>query len=246
MKKTIKVIIIENDDNIKRNLINYFKEGCGIKILSTFDNGEVALNYIINHINDIDIIITELLLPGLDGESLLNEINKKKNNIKTIVTTSYKDSNIIYNLNNYNIKHYLLKPYSLLTLEKKIRNCFSKIEYSNSNNTESKISKILHDLGIPSHISGYNYIKDGILIMCYNNVKYVTKEIYPVLANKYDSTPSRVERSMRHAIEVSTFRGNLKLMEEIFGFSVDFENTKPTNFEFISTIAEKIKLEQNT
>ena len=109
------------------------------------------------------------------------------------------------------------------------------------------ITRILHELGIPSHIKGYQYIREAIDII-YNNpdvIGGITKELYPELAKKFDTTVSRVERAIRHAIEVSWNRGSWDLMEEIFGHSVDIDKAKPTNSEFIVTIADKLKLESS-
>ena len=107
------------------------------------------------------------------------------------------------------------------------------------------IGALLHDLGMPSHIKGYQYIRDSIELM-YNNPNVlggITKEVYPFIADKYNTTPSRVERAIRHAIEVSWTRGDYDLMEEIFGHSVDFDRAKPTNSEFLATIADKLSIE---
>lgn len=107
------------------------------------------------------------------------------------------------------------------------------------------VTKILHELGVPSHIKGYQYIREGILLL-YNNpdiVGGITKELYPEIASRFDTSVSRVERAIRHAIEVSWNRGNLDLMEEVFGHSVDYDKAKPTNSEFIVTVADKLKLE---
>ena len=117
----------------------------------------------------------------------------------------------------------------------------------NYNNLQLSITKVLHELGIPSHIKGYQYIREGVSIV-YNNpekIGGITKELYPELANKFDTTVSRVERAIRHAIEVSWNRGDWDLMEEIFGHSVDIDKAKPTNSEFIVTVADKLKLERN-
>ena len=110
---------------------------------------------------------------------------------------------------------------------------------------QMSITKILHELGIPSHIKGYQYIREGISIIYERpeTIGGITKELYPELANKFDTTVSRVERAIRHAIEVSWNRGNWNLMEEIFGHSVDIDKAKPTNSEFIVTIADKLRLE---
>ena len=111
-----------------------------------------------------------------------------------------------------------------------------------------EISRLLHDLGMPSHIKGYQYIRDSIELM-YNNPNVlggITKEVYPFIADKYNTTPSRVERAIRHAIEVSWTRGDYDLMEEIFGHSVDFDRAKPTNSEFLATIADKLSIESKS
>ena len=107
------------------------------------------------------------------------------------------------------------------------------------------ITKILHELGIPSHIKGYQYIREGIGIIFERpeTIGGITKELYPELAGKFNTTVSRVERAIRHAIEVSWNRGDWDLMEEIFGHSVDIDKAKPTNSEFIVTIADKLRLE---
>ena len=113
------------------------------------------------------------------------------------------------------------------------------------NNLQISITKILHELGVPSHIKGYQYIREGIYII-YENPEVIggiTKELYPDIATKFETTVSRVERAIRHAIEVSWNRGNWDLMEEIFGHSVDIDKAKPTNSEFIVTVADKLRLE---
>ena len=113
------------------------------------------------------------------------------------------------------------------------------------NNIEIAITKMLHELGMPSHIKGYQYIREAIC-MVYNNPEMIggiTKELYPELSIKFNTTVSRVERAIRHAIEVSWNRGNWEFMEDVFGHSVDIDKAKPTNSEFIVTVADKLRLE---
>ena len=115
------------------------------------------------------------------------------------------------------------------------------------NSLQISTTKILHELGVPSHIKGYQYIREGIM-MLYEKPEVIggiTKELYPEVASKFDTTVSRVERAIRHAIEVSWNRGNWQLMEEIFGHSVDIDKAKPTNSEFIVTVADKLRLDFN-
>ena len=145
----------------------------------------------------------------------------------------------------------ILKPFDMADLENKIIEVANYEEEVGKNinikynNIQVSITKILHELGIPSHIKGYQYIREGISII-YERPEVVggiTKELYPELAEKFNTTVSRVERAIRHAIEVSWNRGSWDLMEEIFGHSVDIDKAKPTNSEFIVTIADKLKLE---
>ena len=147
-------------------------------------------------------------------------------------------------------KYFLLKPFDLKDLETRILEATKKVDINNTISAKEKnlkisVTRLLHELGVPSHIKGYQYIREGILLL-YNNPEIIggiTKELYPEIASKYDTSVSRVERAIRHAIEVSWNRGNLDLMEEIFGHSVDIDKAKPTNSEFIVTVADKLRLE---
>lgn len=244
----IKAILIDDNQLVVNNLKSHFNENSSIKVVATFNNGENALDYLTCNSSEVDLIMMDILVPGLDGMSLLEELKNREIDKKIIVISSYKDDAIIKQCSNLNVSYYIIKPFSILSLEKRINDIFntklnSKVE---SDNIDLEISQILHNLGIPSHIRGYKYIRDGIQII-YNNesVSLITKEIYPQIAMKYETTPSRVERAIRHAIEVSWIRGDLSLMEDLFGFSVSCDKAKPTNSEFLSTIADRIKMDRN-
>lgn len=245
MNKIIRTIIIDDNSLAVNNMKSYFSKHDYIKVVATFNNGEQAYDYLINNHSECDLIIMDILIPGMDGLSLLDELKKKEINKKVIVLSNYNDESIIKKCADYNISYYIIKPFSILALEKRITDIFSSsnLHLKRNESVDLAVSQILHNLGIPSHIRGYKYIRDGILII-YNNdsVSLITKEIYPQIANKYETTPSRVERAMRHAIEVSWIRGDLSLMEDLFGFSVSSDKSKPTNSEFLSTIADRIKL----
>ena len=134
-----------------------------------------------------------------------------------------------------------------MSLEKRLLSLCLNKKNSMIFNQDAIVTDLLHTLGIPSHIRGFNYIRDGILIM-YNStnpISYITKEIYPELSKKYDTTPSRVERAIRHAIEISWNRGDMDLMDEIFGNSLNLNRDKPTNSEYITTISDRLKVRAN-
>ena len=152
----------------------------------------------------------------------------------------------------YDIDYYMLKPFSLESLEKRICEVVNGDSIEVKDNTENNkiqmaISKLLHSLGVPSHIKGYQYIRESIYMMYTSKEMLggITKEIYPEIALRFDTTASRVERAIRHAIEVSWSRGDYDLMEEIFGHSVDYDRAKPTNSEFIATLADRLRIDHN-
>ena len=244
MNKIIKTVIIDDSSMVVNNLKAHFTSSDLVKIIGTFTSGEEALDFIIKHPYEIDLILMDILIPGIDGMSLLEELKKRDFKKKIIVLSNYKDEAIINECANLNVSYYMIKPFSILALEKRIKDIFSTRVVANkkSDSIDLEISQILHNLGIPSHIRGYKYIRDGIMII-YNNeqVSLITKEVYPQIATRYATTPSRVERAIRHAIEVSWVRGDLELMEDLFGFSVS-DKAKPTNSEFLSTIADRIKM----
>ena len=245
MNKVIKAVIIDDSSMVINNLKSHFASSESVKITAVFTSGDAALNYVVNHQGEIDLILMDILIPGIDGLTFLSELKERNINKKIIVLSNYKDEIVINRCSNYNVSYYILKPFSILALEKRIKDLFTTKATSTrkNENIDLEISDILHNLGIPSHIRGYKYIRDGI-IMIYNNdnLSFITKEIYPQIAYKYDTTPSRVERAIRHAIEVSWIRGDFALMEALLGFSVSCDKAKPTNSEFLSTIADRIKL----
>lgn len=239
------------DDNIALTEMvkEYFKDSSEIEIMECCYNGEEGLKKIDELEGKYDVILLDLIMPKKDGISVLEDLKERNIHKNIIVETSYNSPEVIRNVSEYGVNYYILKPFDLPDLEKRILDIFKAVSKKGinlaHNNLEISITRMLHELGMPAHIKGYQYIRDGI-IMIYNNpdiIGGITKELYPDVASKYNTTVSRVERAIRHAIEVSWNRGNWDLMEEIFGHSVDIDKAKPTNSEFIVTIADKLRLE---
>ena len=248
--KEIRVLMIDDNDKLISAVKETFKNNRAINIVLEAYDGKEGFELIKNKQDEYDIIILDLIMPVKDGLYVLEAMKQNNINKKVIVATSYNAMDVIRQVSEYGVNYYVLKPFDMKDLENRIMQVANK-EYENKiidvgyNNIQSSISKILHELGIPSHIKGYQYIREGINII-YDHpetVGGITKELYPELANKYDTTVSRVERAIRHAIEVSWNRGSWDLMEEIFGHSVDVDKAKPTNSEFIVTIADKLRLD---
>lgn len=248
----MKTNILMIDDN--KNLINmvkeYFKNNDNIEISFEAYDGEEGIKKIEEYKDKIDLLILDLIMPNKDGFYVLNEMKKRGINKKIIVATSYNASEVIREVSEYGVSYYVLKPFDLSILEKRINDIMNKIPTSDNidfytSNIQVSITKMLHELGIPSHIKGYGYIREAVNIIFENPgiIGGITKELYPELAKKFNTTVSRVERAIRHAIEVSWNRGNLDFMEELFGYSVDIDKAKPTNSEFMVTIADKLRLD---
>jgi len=245
-----KLLVI--DDNIKLvDMIDeYFSNNKSISVSLKAYSGDDGIK-LIESSNDYDIIILDLIMPNKDGIYVLDKMKEKGINKPVIISTSYNSDEMIRRVSEYGVKYFLLKPYDLNDLENRILELTNTEEKENKNiniyhnNLQISVTKILHELGVPSHIKGYQYIREGIILL-YSNPEMIggiTKELYPEIASKFDTTVSRVERAIRHAIEVSWNRGDWDLMEEIFGHSVDIDKAKPTNSEFIVTVADKLRLE---
>ena len=239
------------DDNV--SLVNmlkeYFEDNEKIELVLSCSDGEEGLKTILEKEKEYDIILLDLVMPKKDGIYVLEELNKRNISKNIIVETSYNAPDTIRKASEYGVNYYILKPYDLCDIEQRILDVFEVVNNKSMNlyhnNLQISITKMLHELGMPSHIKGYQYIREGIS-MVYDNPEIVggiTKELYPDIATKFDTTVSRVERAIRHAIEVSWNRGNWDFMEEVFGHSVDIDKAKPTNSEFIVTIADKLRLE---
>ena len=245
----IKVLMIDDNVSLVDMVCEYFSDHKRIEIVDCAYDGEEGLNKIVNSGDSYDLVLLDLIMPKKDGLYVLEELKKKNITKNIIVETSYNEPKVIRKVSEYGVNYYILKPFDLLDLESKILDIFEYINSKSINlyhsNLQISITRMLHELGMPSHIKGYQYIREGIN-MIYNNpdiIGGITKELYPDIASKYDTTVSRVERAIRHAIEVSWNRGDLDYMEELFGHSVDIDKAKPTNSEFIVTVADKLRLE---
>ena len=247
MNNKIRTLLIEDDEKIIREVKEYFSSSTAVEIIKVEKDGESGLNTALKYESDIDLVILDSLLPKKDGLSILNEFKKANTSFKVILTSSIKNALVLNNLENYNIDYVLLKPYNLDDLNNTIGMIFNTVIKSHNSSIEPRITKMLHSLGVPSHIKGYQYIRESIMLM-YSNpyiIGGITKELYPEVAARYKTTSSRVERAIRHAIEVSWNRGDYEYMEELFGHSVDYDRAKPTNSEFIATVADKLRLDLN-
>lgn len=249
-KNTIKVLMVDDNISLVEMVKEYFKNSDKIKVVLEAYDGKEGIELIDSKKDEYDIIVLDLIMPKKDGMYVLEEMKARKINKKVIVATSYNAQEVIREVSEYGVNYLILKPFDLEDLEKRIIEACSKqkegktIDFE-THSVQVSITKMLHELGIPSHIKGYQFLRDAINIVFDRPdvIGGITKELYPELAGKYDTTVSRVERAIRHAIEVSWNRGSWDMMEELFGHSVDIDKAKPTNSEFIVTLADKLRMD---
>lgn len=247
----IRVLMVDDNVNLIKLVCEYFMGHSQIELVLEAFNGEEGIKIIDERQDDYDLVILDLIMPVKDGIYVLEEMKRRNIDKKVIIATSFNQQDTIRRLSEMGASYFILKPFELIDLEKRIIECFNNETQKGTlvrgvqNDLEIEVTKILHALGLPSHIKGYQYIREGIVRM-FSSDEYigaVTKVLYPEIAKKYKTTVSRVERAIRHAIEVSWNRGDWAVMEEIFGNSVDIERAKPTNSEFVAAIADKLKLD---
>ena len=208
-----------------------------------------------------DVVLLDLIMPKMDGLTVMEQVSQDNNVSKRpyfIVVTAVGQERITEDAFNKGANYYIMKPFNnemLLNRIKSVRKMFRNNDKKNEDiksenavngeNLENRVTNMLHEIGIPAHIKGYHYLRDAIIMAVEDMdvLNAITKILYPTVAKKYQTTSSRVERAIRHAIEVAWSRGKLDTLDELFGYTVSTGKGKPTNSEFIALIADTIQLE---
>lgn len=255
MLRKIKLGICDDNKEFVNIMVDYLSSKENIEIIGTANDGNQAINLIQN--NELDLLILDIIMPYLDGIGVLEKLNELKvKKPKIIILSAVGQEKITQRAISLGADYYILKPFDLELLSKRITEIMeyqtdvvSKaimpvIGEKKSADLETLITQVIHDVGIPAHIKGYLYLRDAITLVI-SNIEYlnsVTKLLYPKIAEKYETTPSRVERAIRHAIEVAWSRGKVDVLNDLFGYTINDEKGKPTNSEFIALIADKLRL----
>ncbi len=259
----IKVLLADDNSDFCNLLEEYLNQQDDLEVVGTANNGVEAMKLIKEEGVEFDVLVLDIIMPNLDGIGVLEELQKLEmvDDIKIIMLTAFGQEDLTQRVVNLGADYYILKPFDLDKLAARIRQMTYPIkkerrEYvvnsqqkqPRKKNIEEKITDIMHEIGIPAHIKGYMYLRTAIQSVI-NEIELlgaVTKELYPLVAENYSTTASRVERAIRHAIEVAWERGNTRAINDIFGHSVTTKSGKPTNSQFIAKIADKLRIEMKT
>ncbi len=201
-----------------------------------------------------DVVLLDLVMPHLDGIGVLERLQLMNlpQKPKIIILSAFGQDTFTQKAMEMGVDYYILKPFDFPVLFDRIIQLFegpktmNYVKAGDSKNMNVLVTNIIHEMGVPAHIKGYQYLRDSIIqvIEDVNLLGGVTKELYPSIAAKYKTTPSRVERAIRHAIELAWDRGNIEMMTRFFGYTINLERGKPTNSEFIAMVADKLRIEQ--
>lgn len=258
----IRVLLADDNREFCGILREYFINEPDFELVGICNNGMEVLEVLRKE--EVEVLILDLIMPYVDGIGVLEQINniKTQNTPKIIVLTAFGQENVTQKAVQLGADYYILKPFNLQLLGDRVREIAkgSKSHHEAKNsiasyvqpaytsspkNLEVEVTRVIHEIGVPAHVKGYQYLRDAIMLVVeeINYLGAVTKELYPAIAQKYDTTPSRVERAIRHAIELAWDRGDIEKINKFFGYTISGEKGKPTNSEFIAIIADRLRLE---
>ncbi len=250
MERFLSVLLAnENSDELKA-ISQKLTNDNNVSMIDMATNGKDAAGYLSN--KSYDLVVTDLVLPEIDGFELIEMAKELKKSTKIIVVSALSSETFIKKATNLGVDYYLLKPINLDILSKRVNDLFEDAKlYSGSSRhlankeIEEKISNIFITVGIPAHIKGYQFLREAIKLAMENPdiINSITKKLYPSIAGKFETSASKVERAIRHAIEVAWNRGKIENINSIFGLTVYSNNEKPTNGEFIALVADKMLLD---
>ena len=195
-----------------------------------------------------DLLVMDAVLPGLDGLSVLRRVREEQPQLRVILISAFCSDAVLSEAVELGADYFLPKPFTAEALLDRMRSLFllSALPEDRSGRLKNRVTAVIHEIGVPAHIKGYQYLREAILIAVEDMevINAVTKVLYPAVARRFSTTPSRVERAIRHAIEVAWDRGDLEVLQKYFGYTVSNTKGKPTNSEFIAMIADRLMLEE--
>lgn len=265
MNEKIRVLVADDNDAFGMIITEYLESQKDIEVTARVENGEDAIEMIDK--TKPDIVVLDIIMPRLDGLGVLMKYKNVSPSEKPlfIILSAVGQDAITQQALSLGAIYYIVKPFDLSVLVERIRELvrtrvptvirmepasqptsLSKSNYVTTDNVQTKITQIMRDVGVPAHIKGYQYMRDAIIMAIKDRdiISAVTKRLYPELAKNHKTTPSRVERAIRHAIEVAWNRGKVDAINELFGYTINTRKGKPTNSEFIALVADTLRLSE--
>ncbi len=261
METKIRVLIVDFNSEFCRLLSEQLRDSEDLEVAGTAADGLEALR-LTTELKP-DVLLTELMLPRLDGLELLRRLPETGAEPRVIVLTGFYNAKVVADCSALGADYFIPKPCEPQTLFSRIRQAAGRseadanpvgIDFRAMRSTapaqdadlEAMVTDIIHEIGVPAHIKGYQYLREAIILTIKDMemINAVTKVLYPEVAKRYSTTPSRVERAIRHAIEVAWDRGDIEVLQKYFGYTVSNIKGKPTNSEFIAMIADSLTLQQ--
>lgn len=271
MKDKLSILVADDNVDFAKTLTNCIEKEEGMEVIGIAQDGIEAIEMINN--TKPDVAILDVIMPHLDGLGVLEKIKNSETDKKPlcIILSAVGQDKITTRAIELGAQYYMVKPFDIDVLIRRIKELkyYKPINIKNSGiskdfkmpyidiipdrrkeleNLEALVTNIIHEIGVPAHIKGYQYLREAIMMVVndIDIINQITKQLYPEIARKFKTTPSRVERAIRHAIEVAWGRGDGETVESIFGYTVSAAKGKPTNSEFIAMIADKLRLELKT
>ncbi|RJG24064.1 sporulation transcription factor Spo0A [Paenibacillus thiaminolyticus] len=264
----IEILLADDNREFTNLLADFLSEQEDMVVTGVAYNGEEVLQFLEQTRAVPDVLILDIIMPHLDGLGVLERLRSMNLSPqpKIIMLTAFGQESITQRAVQLGASYYILKPFDMDILANRIRQLAgvastatvgsstgsymtssksNVVQLGKTKNLDANITSIIHEIGVPAHIKGYQYLREAIT-MVYNNIEIlgsITKTLYPAIAEKYKTTPSRVERAIRHAIEVAWTRGNIDSISRLFGYTINISKSKPTNSEFIAMVADKLRIE---
>lgn len=249
-----KILVVDDSQEVRERLSKMLGQMPEVELLGTAANGVTALEMIGRQ--KPDVILLDIIMPQLDGFGVMEYLYEHGSTAEIIVISALSQENFVFRALNLGAKYYIAKPFEEENIKNRLKDVIrmKRGAVSLPRNTnirekhsslDEKISSVFISIGIPAHIKGYHFLREAVKMVVDNpdSINRITKELYPGIARKFSTSPSKVERAIRHAIEVAWTRGRIENINELFGFKVYGKNDKPTNGEFIALIADKLTLE---
>jgi len=258
MDTKTRVIIADAGDEFRNLLADQMLDEGDFDVVGRTGDGIAALSMAKSQ--KADVMLMDLILSGLDGLALMEKLTELPENDRpaVIVMSGFSSEHTLMEASNLGASYFMQKPFDFPVLFSRIRMVSAKLHdpvfgiahdikaQKPGPSLEALVTEIIHEIGVPAHIKGYQYLREAIILTINDMdvINAVTKILYPTVAKKFSTTPSRVERAIRHAIEVAWDRGDLETLQKFFGYTVSNIKGKPTNSEFIAMIADRLSLQR--